>query len=169
MDPNDVVVRLYDRYDEALWRHVHIKWAKDWNTVDDIVQDVWLDVSEMVRRGEFALKQQSEWGLLRTIADRRAIDHLRKHGRVHWVDGEAAQEWIEPDLGPVDLVLRNTDEVEFRDALTRLTEMEAYIISRRVFDGWSIADIILERGWSQTSTYNAHNSAVERLNELLCK
>ena len=147
---------LLDRYHDAGSRHLERMFNGNFELAADLMQEVWEDLVQELRRGEPRRFKALFW----TVLKRRAIDELRRGGRRPPPtspappggdgDGDALLERLESaDPGPEATVLHLAEAQRLQAALERLPEHYRVTLVARDVEGRSnreTAQVLVERG-----------------------
>jgi RNA polymerase sigma-70 factor (ECF subfamily) len=138
----DAVGACLKRYGPLVWSVVSKAW-KDAATIEDLVQEIFIDVWKSA--GRFDPAKASEATFIATIARRRVIDRRRRLGRAPELelieDHEVSQE--DAGLSNVDL----GDEAQLaREALIDLKPDQRRVILMSVVDGLTHNEIATATG-----------------------
>lgn len=138
----DAVSACLERYGAMVWSVVRKAW-KDFSTIEDLVQEIFIDVWKSA--GRFDPEKASEATFIATIARRRVIDRRRRMGRApeHELieQNEVGQE--DAELSRVDL----GDEAQLaREALADLKPDQRRVILMSVVDGLTHHEIATATG-----------------------
>ena len=138
----DAVGACLERYGAMVWSVVRKAW-KDYSTIEDLVQEIFIDVWKSAER--FDPEKASEATFIATIARRRVIDRRRRLGRAPEQElieqHEVARE--DPQLSSVDL----EDEAQLaHEALDDLKPDQRRVILMSVVDGLTHNEIATATG-----------------------
>jgi len=138
----DAVGECLKRYAPMVWSVVSKGW-KDYTTIEDLVQEIFIDVWKSADR--FDPERASEATFIGTIARRRVIDRRRRVGREpeHELieENEVSQE--DSELSRVDL----GDEAQLvHDALSDLKPDQKRVILMSVVEGLTHTEITSATG-----------------------
>jgi len=160
------VSECMDRYGGLVWSVVGKAW-KDYSTIEDLVQEIFIDLWKSAERFDPELASESTFVM--TITRRRVIDRRRRLGRSPEV------EMVEDDtLGEHDEELRQIDLGDdarlAREALSELGEDQRRVILMSVVDGLTHQEIAEETG-IPLGTVKSHirrglNQTAQRLRDL---
>ncbi len=136
----DAVGACLERYGAMVWSVVGKAW-KDFSTIEDLVQEIFIDVWKSASR--FDPSKASEATFIATIARRRVIDRRRRIGRSPELE---LQE--EHDVGREDTELSRVDLGDgaelAREALADLKPDQRRVILMSVVDGLTHNEIATE-------------------------
>lgn len=138
----DAVGACLERYGAMVWSVVSKGW-KDFSTIEDLVQEIFIDVWKSA--GRFDPERASEATFIATIARRRVIDRRRRVGRSPELElieeHEVGQE--DSELALVDL----GDEAQLaHEALGELKPDQRRVILMSVVDGLTHSEIATATG-----------------------
>ena len=138
----DAVSACLDRYGAMVWSVVGKAW-KDYSTIEDLVQEIFIDVWKSAE--SFDPEKASEATFIATIARRRVIDRRRRVGRMPESElpehHDVGQD--DPGLGGVDL----GDEAQLaREALAELKPAQRRVVLMSVVDGLTHVEIATATG-----------------------
>ena len=155
-----------DRYGGLVWSVVGKAW-KDYSTIEDLVQEIFIDLWKSAER--FDPKLASESTFVMTITRRRVIDRRRRQGR------SPELELVEDDsLGAHDEELRQIDLGDdarlAREALAELSEDQRRVSLMSVIDGLTHQEIAEATG-IPLGTVKSHirrglNQTAQRLRDM---
>jgi len=131
-----------ERYGSLVWSVVSKAW-RDYSTIEDLVQEIFIDVWKSAAR--FDPERASEATFIATIARRRVIDRRRRAGRAPEVELIEEHELGREDaeLARVDL----GDEAQLaREALEELKPDQRRVILMAVVDGLTHSEIATATG-----------------------
>ena len=138
----DAVGACLDRYGPLVWSVAKKAWD-DYATIEDVVQEVFIDVWKSADR--FDPEKASEATFIATIARRRVIDRRRRAGRapVQELIEESTASVEDAGLEQVDL----GDEARLaREALSDLKPDQRRVILMSVVDGLTHPEIVSATG-----------------------
>ncbi|MFT5286196.1 MAG: RNA polymerase sigma factor (sigma-70 family) [Planctomycetota bacterium] len=138
----DAVGTCLERYGAMVWSLVRKAW-KDVSTIEDLVQEIFIDVWKSAER--FDPEKASEATFIATIARRRVIDRRRRISRVPEHELIEQNDFAREDdeLSNVDL----GDEAQLaREALAELKPDQRRVILMSVVDGLTHHEIAAETG-----------------------
>jgi len=138
----DAVRECLDRYGPLVWSVAKKAWD-DYSTIEDVVQEVFIDVWKSANR--FDPEKASEATFIATIARRRVIDRRRRAGRapVQELIEETTASVDDAGLEQVDL----GDEARLaREALSDLKPDQRRVILMSVVDGLTHPEIASATG-----------------------
>jgi RNA polymerase sigma factor (sigma-70 family) len=118
------------RYEAPLMRYA-ARMLDDTELARDVVQDCFLRLCQ--QRPETLDGHLGEW--LYTVCRRRAIDHLRRNGRMHRLDGQ------EPAVTMEDPVERREEQETLLDRVARLPKLQQEVLLLKFQDGLSYKQI----------------------------
>lgn len=136
------VSECMDRYSGLVWSVVGKAW-KDYSTIEDLVQEIFIDLWKSAERFDPGLASESTFVM--TITRRRVIDRRRRQGR------SPELELVEDStLGAHDEELRQIDLGDdarlAREALAELSEDQRRVILMSVIDGLTHQEIAQATG-----------------------
>jgi RNA polymerase sigma-70 factor (ECF subfamily) len=139
---SDAVGACLQRYGALVWSVVGKAW-KDFSTIEDLVQEIFIDVWKSA--GRFDPGKASEATFISTIARRRVIDRRRRMGRAPELalieDHEVGQE--DSELERID----HCDEAQVvHEALAELKPDQRKVILMAVVDGLTHSEIATVTG-----------------------
>lgn len=138
----DAVGACLERYGALVWSVVSKAW-KDVATIEDLVQEIFIDVWKSAAR--FDPARASEATFIATIARRRVIDRRRRQGRApeHALIDEVEVAGEDVGLAQVDL---GDDARLARQALAELRPVQRRVILMSVVDGLTHLEIATATG-----------------------
>ena len=126
----DYVEEALGRYEEPLMRYA-ARLLDDAELARDVVQDCFVRLCE--QRPETLDGHLAEW--LFTVCRRRAIDHLRRNGRMHRLDDH------EPAVRTEDPVERHEAEASLAREIKRLPALQQEVLLLKFHEGLSYKQI----------------------------
>lgn len=124
------VVEALGRYEAPLMRYA-ARLLDDAETARDVVQDCFMRLCQ--QRRETLDGHLGEW--LFTVCRRRAIDHLRRNGRMHRLDGH------DPAVRMADPVERREEERTLLERVARLPKLQQEVLLLKFQEGLSYKQI----------------------------
>ncbi|HEX5139104.1 MAG TPA: sigma-70 family RNA polymerase sigma factor [Planctomycetota bacterium] len=118
------------RYEAPLMRYA-ARLLDDPELARDVVQDCFVRLCQ--QRPEALDGHLGEW--LFTVCRRRAIDHLRRKGRMHRLDD------VEPAVRMEDAVERREEEATLMERIARLPKMQQEVLLLKFQEGLSYKQI----------------------------
>ena len=153
---------LYDLMGNTI-RHIALKYLRDADAADELVQDFWADIHRIA--AGFALRRNGRAYLCR-VASNLAINRYRQlkgqRARVTYVDYGTYLP-ADPDGGDEQTALRLTVE----QAMARLTEEERIVVQAVYFEEKTVRRITAELGTSAARVSRLKKQALDRLKEML--
>ena len=138
----DAVGACLERYGAMVWSVVSKAW-KDFSTIEDLVQEIFIDVWKSA--GRFDPERASEATFIATIARRRVIDRRRRVGRAP--EQELIEEHeVSQEDGALALVDLGDEAQLAREALDELKPDQRRVILMSVVDGLTHSEIATETG-----------------------
>lgn len=144
-------------------RHIALKYMRDENSADDLVQEFWGDIFKIATSYVFI---QNGFNFLCKIMTRRALNALKKStrekGNVVYVDYSAIE----------NFAVEQSDElIELRimidNAMSKLSDEEKHVIQEIYFEDKTLRAIAAEMGVSKSTVGNLKLSAIKKLKENL--
>jgi len=124
------IVAALERYEAPLMRYAH-RLLGDAETARDVVQDCFARLCE--QRRERLDGHLAEW--LFTVCRRRAIDHLRRKGKMHPLEDR------EPAVEMEDCAARQEQEGTLRALIARLPARQQEVLRLKFQEGLSYRQI----------------------------
>lgn len=131
---------------------------------EDVVQEVFAEAYLLAQK-----KQVDHWpALLRTMAQRRAIDQLRRTMRNNCSTNSESMNWVPSDQDAPSETSEASDlQNLLRQSLTKLSDREAAVFSLAYFDSLSRSEIAATLQTSENAVSVALHKASKRLKDLL--
>jgi RNA polymerase sigma-70 factor (ECF subfamily) len=130
------LTEIYDQYAERIYSYIYHRVGQT-ELAEDLTGQVFMRMLEAVHAGRAWQSSFSGW--LYRIAHNLVIDHYRRRGRATFVDideVDAASPHSEPQLS----VEATLDSEQLRQALLKVTDEQAQVISLRFLEDLSIAE-----------------------------
>ncbi len=129
---------LYDQYVERIYAYIYHRVGQA-DLAEDLTGQVFMRMLEAVRSGKGWRTSFSGW--LYRIAHNLVIDHYRRKHRATLVDIDDAEP-VQAQAGdPVRSVENQYERERLRTALSKLTEEQSQVISLRLLEDLSIAEV----------------------------
>ncbi len=159
------IIKLYDIMSSTI-RYIALKYLKNENEADDLVQDFWYDIKKYANGFVF---KKNAYGYLCRVMTRKALNRLKKLNRqvennIAYVDYLKVNNYQTEDSMEI-VCLRNDINV----AMLKLTDMQQIIIQETYFEDKTIRQIAKDLGISKTQVGRLKNDAIEILKNELSK
>lgn len=141
----DALAELYERYSPRVYNYINHR-VGDPVLAEEMTSDVFLRMLEAIRSGKDWRTSFSGW--LFRIAHNRVVDHYRRKARVPQPQ-ELGEQITSGQDEPLEGVEREATRAEVREALSRLPEHQALVLSLRFIEGFSIAEVSRMLGRSE--------------------
>lgn len=160
---HECVSELHDIMAPTL-RYLALKYLKNEDEADDLVQDFWCDIVKYAQKYYF---YKNGYGYLCKIMNRQALNRYNKLKRQNeqfdeYVDYSKINGYQTNDIAEV-VSLRN----DINDAMSQLTETQKIIIQKAYFEGKTVREIASDMGISKTQVSRLKTSATEILKDVL--
>ncbi|MBQ9132472.1 MAG: sigma-70 family RNA polymerase sigma factor [Clostridia bacterium] len=153
---------LYDLMGPTI-RHIALKYLRDADAAEDLVQDFWADIDRIA--AGFLLRRNGRAYLCRVAANRATNRYRRLKGeraRVTYVDYSVCLP-VDPTEGDEQTVLRLSVE----QAMGQLSEEERIVVQATYFEEKTVRRTAAEMGTSASRVSRLKKQALERLKEML--
>jgi RNA polymerase sigma-70 factor, ECF subfamily len=155
---------LYDRYEYKIYSYIYRR-TSDQALSEDLTAQVFLKMLE-------ALHNEKAWhssfsGWLYRIAHNLVIDHYRSRDRQKQISLDETPNTPDPADSPVRAAEIQLDTEYLRAAISRLTEEQAQVISLRLLEGYSFAEIAAMMSKTEGAVKALQHRAVATLRQLL--
>jgi RNA polymerase sigma-70 factor (ECF subfamily) len=131
-----------ERYGAMVWSVVGKAW-RDYSTIEDLVQEIFIDVWKSAER--FDPEKASEATFIATIARRRVIDRRRRLGRVPETELSELPDIPQEDPGITNVDLGDEAQLA-REALAQLKPAQRQVVLMSVVDGLTHVEIATATG-----------------------
>jgi RNA polymerase sigma-70 factor (ECF subfamily) len=150
---------LYERYVDAIYRHVFVKTRGNHADTEDLCADVWVRVVRSIDRYETAGNGFPAW--LYTIANNVVKSHYRSRAcrpetptaEMFHLDSPSIE------VSPEEAALRRSTSEEVADLLRSLSPAARQCVVHRLFEGLSVAETAevmgQSAGWVKTTQHRA--------------
>lgn len=152
---------LYDAYAERIYRYLFYR-TRDRAVAEDLTSTTFFKAVRSLRRFDAAKGEFSAW--LYRIARNTLFDHYRNRRRTEPI--EAADELADPSKDTESDVSDRELVRKIKESFGTLSEEQREVVTMRVWDGLSYAEIARVLGKSEGSCKMAFYRATVRLKEL---
>lgn len=158
---------LYERYTDAIYRHVFIRTGGNHADTEDLCQDVWVRVARGIGNYEPQGKGFPAW--LYTIANNVVKSHYRRRScRPESPTGEMFHlDQPSIEVGPEEAAVRSMTSRELAAAVAKLTPGQRECVVLRFFEGLSVAETASVMGQTQGAIKQAQHRAIRKLSKIL--
>lgn len=162
-DP-DAIASLYDRYAPKIYSYIYHR-LSDPFLAEDLTGQVFLRMLEALRSERGWHSSFSGW--LFRIAHNLIIDHYRRRDQAGFVAIDDAPPLPAHDADPYQIAVAHLDSTALLEALHRLTEEQAQVITLRFLEGYSINEVATLMEKSEGAIKALQYRAVNNLRRLL--
>jgi RNA polymerase sigma-70 factor (ECF subfamily) len=162
-DP-DAIASLYDRYAPKIYSYIYHR-LNDPLLAEDLTGQVFLRMLEALRSERGWHSSFSGW--LFRIAHNLLIDHYRRRSQAGFVDIEDMPHLPAQDADPHQVAVAHLESKALLEALHRLTEEQAQVITLRFLEGYSIQEVAFLMEKSEGAIKALQYRAVNNLRRLL--
>lgn len=155
---------LYDRYEAKIYTYIYRR-TGDEALAEDFTAQVFLRMLESIRDQKAWRSSFSGW--LYRIAHNLVIDHYRRKGRQGTVDIDEAAPTASEEHDPELTVAQSLDAERLRNAIRRLTDEQAEVVSLRFLEGYSISEVATMMNRTEGAIKALQYRAVATLRTLL--
>lgn len=155
---------LYDRYESKIYTYIYRRTGEP-ALAEDLTAQVFLKVLEAVRAGKGWRSSFSGW--IFRIAHNAVIDYYRRRDRHNQVSIDDAPVLTATKDNPVTTAESNMDAEQLRSAIGRLTDEQAYVVSLRFLEGYSINEVATMMDKTDGAIKALQYRAVASLRQLL--
>lgn len=134
----DALAAIYDCYESRIYSYIYHR-VGDANIAQDLTAQVFLRMLEAIQNDQAWRSSFSGW--LYRIAHNLVIDHYRRRGRSSQVSYEELPLPAAPTEDPERVAEERLTAEILREAINRLTEEQAQVVTLRFLEGWNIADV----------------------------
>ena len=128
--------RLYDLYNERVYRHVYYKIGNH-AEAEDLAAQVWMNALRAIGRYKQLGRPFVVW--LLSIASNQVIDHYRAHKDRTSIDDPGL--WLSDGTDLEAEAIQEYDNAELREAILQLREDHRKVVVLRFIDGLDYSDI----------------------------
>ncbi|MCS7039005.1 MAG: sigma-70 family RNA polymerase sigma factor [Anaerolineae bacterium] len=162
-DP-DAIASLYDRYAPKIYSYIYHR-LSDPFLAEDLTGQVFLRMLEALRSERGWHSSFSGW--LFRIAHNLIIDHYRRRDQAGFVAIDDVYPLPAHDTDPYQIAAAHLDSTALLEAIHRLTEEQAQVITLRFLEGYSINEVATLMEKSEGAIKALQYRAVNNLRRLL--
>ena len=132
------LARLYDATSAQLYG-LALRMVRRRDIAEEILQDAFL--AAWRHAGSYDEKRGSAMAWLATIVRNRALDQLRRQGRLQPLDPAVAERWEDPAAGPADQAALSEDARRLMRCLDELEEAPRRSIMFAYYEGLTMEEV----------------------------
>ncbi|MCS7220513.1 MAG: sigma-70 family RNA polymerase sigma factor [Anaerolineae bacterium] len=155
---------IYDRYESRIYSYIYHR-VGDPHVAEDLTAQVFLRVLEAIQNENAWRSSFSGW--LYRIAHNLVIDHYRHQARLNHISLDEAPSILAENADPEQAAERQLQGEQLRQAINRLTEEQAQIVSLRFLEGLSITEVAEITGKTEGAVKALQYRAIIALRRLL--
>ncbi|MEA3334474.1 MAG: sigma-70 family RNA polymerase sigma factor [Chloroflexota bacterium] len=160
----DALAQIFDQYQGKIYSYMYHRVGNP-SVAQDLTSQVFLRVLEAIQNERAWQSSFSGW--LYRIAHNLVIDYYRRRGRSTQVSFEDVPALVSKGVGPEQAAQRALDAEGLRDAINRLTEEQAQVVTLRFLEGLSIAEVAMAMEKTEGAIKALQYRAVSSLRRLM--